>query len=97
MQIEKMPKTTTALDQAHNAIDRKLFMMKYFHHVKGRQEQFIKGFAALYNMIPYQRRAKNAGKCGIEVEGGQMPTKDWMSSLQILTSAGYQRIRVDTT
>src|SRR6195256_1571087 len=28
----QMPATSTLLDQAHNAIDRKLFMMKAFHH-----------------------------------------------------------------
>jgi hypothetical protein len=28
----QMPVTSTLLDQAHNAIDRKLFMMKAFHH-----------------------------------------------------------------
>jgi hypothetical protein len=31
----RMPTTSTLLDQAHNAIDRKLFMMKGFHHPKG--------------------------------------------------------------
>jgi hypothetical protein len=31
----RMPATSTLLDQAHNAIDRKLFMMKGFHHPKG--------------------------------------------------------------
>jgi hypothetical protein len=31
----RMPVTSTLLDQAHNAIDRKLFMMKGFHHPKG--------------------------------------------------------------
>ncbi len=97
MQIEEMPNTTTLLDQAHNMIDRKLFMMKYFHHKKGRQKQFIQGFAKLYNIIPYQKRAKNAGRCGIEVENGNMPTTNWMHNLQILTSGGYQPIRNNTT
>jgi hypothetical protein len=31
----RMPVTSTLLDQAHNAIDRKLFMMKGFHHPEG--------------------------------------------------------------
>jgi hypothetical protein len=43
-----------------------------------------------YNLIPYQRRALNAGKCGVEVEGGVLPTSDWMTNLQILTSGGYR-------
>ena len=30
----RMPVTSTLLDQAHNAVDRKLFMMKGFHHPK---------------------------------------------------------------
>jgi hypothetical protein len=86
----QMPAMSTALDQAHNAIDRKLFAMKYFHHPDGSQEVFLTGLAHLYNLIPYQRRALNAGRCGVEVEGGRVPTSDWMINLQILTSGGYQ-------
>jgi hypothetical protein len=33
----QMPATSTLLDQAHNALDRKLFMMKAFHHPHGSQ------------------------------------------------------------
>jgi hypothetical protein len=86
----QMPAMSTVLDQAHNAIDRKLFMMKGFHHPGGSQAAFLTGLAHLYNLIPYQRRALNAGKCGVEVEGGRVPTSDWMLNLQILTSGGYQ-------
>jgi hypothetical protein len=32
-----MPMTSTLLDQAHHAIDRKLLMMKGFHHPQGSQ------------------------------------------------------------
>jgi hypothetical protein len=87
----KMPAMSTLLDQAHNAIDRKLFMIKGFHHPGGSQGAFLTGLAHLYNLIPYQRRALNAGLCGVEVEGGRVPTADWMLNLQILTSGGYQR------
>jgi hypothetical protein len=86
----QMPAMSTVLDQAHNAIDRKLFMMKYFHHPGGSQAAFLTGLAHLYNLIPYQRRAQNGGQCGVEVEGGRLPTSDWMLNLQILTSGGYQ-------
>src|ERR671936_1293383 len=86
----QMPVTSTLLDQAHNAIDRKLFMMKGFHHPGGSQQAFLTGLAHLYNLIPYQRRALHAGKCGVEVEGGRVPTSDWMRNLQILTSGGSQ-------
>src|SRR5215813_5709330 len=86
----QMPVTSTLLDQAHNAIDRKLFMMKAFHHPDGNQKAFLTGLAHLYNLIPYQRRALNAGKCGVEVEGGRLPTADWMLNLQILTSGGFR-------
>jgi len=85
----KMPAMSTVLDQAHTALDRKLFNMKGFHHVGGNQAVFLTGLAHLYNLIPYQRRAKNAGLCGVEVEGGRVPTSDWMLNLQILTSGGY--------
>jgi len=45
----QMPVTSTLLDQAHNAIDRKLFMMKGFHHPKESQQAFLTGLAHLYN------------------------------------------------
>jgi len=86
----QMPVTSTMLDQAHNALDRKLFMMKGFHHPKGSQQAFLRGLAHLYNLVPYQRRAQHAGQCGVEVEGGTVPTRDWFLNLQILTSGGFQ-------
>ena len=86
----KMPAMSTVLDQAHNAIDRKLFAMKGFHHPGGSQAAFLTGLAHLYNLIPDQRRALHAGKCGVEVEGGRLPTSDWMLNLQILTSGGFR-------
>ena len=86
----QMPATSTLLDQAHNALERKLFMMKGFHHPGGSQQGFLTGLAHLYNLIPYQRRAQHAGQCGVEVEGGRVPTPDWMLNLQILTSGGFR-------
>lgn len=85
-----IPRTTTPIDQIHNVMDRKLFMMKGFHHEDGSQRVFLNGFAILENLIPYQRRAINGGKCAIEVEGGEVPTKDWFLNLQFLTSGGFQ-------
>ena len=86
----QMPVTSTLLDQAHNAIDWKLFMMKAFHHPHGSQQAFLVGLAHLYNLVPYQCRAKHAGQCGVEVEGGKVPTHNWLLSLQILTSGGFR-------
>jgi hypothetical protein len=86
----QMPVTSTLLDQAHNAIDRKLFMMKGFHHLSGSQQAFLTGLAHLYNLVPYQRRAQHAGQCGVEVEGGTVPTRDWFRNLQILPSGGFR-------
>jgi len=86
----QMPVTSTLLDQAHNALDRKLFMMKAFHHPHGSQQAFLVGLAHLYNLVPYQCRAKHAGQCGVEVEGGKVPTHDWLLNLQILTSGGFR-------
>jgi hypothetical protein len=86
----RMPVTSTLLDQAHNAIERKLCMMKGFHHPQGSQQAFLTGLAHLYNLIPYQRRAIHAGQCGVEVEGGTVPTRDWLLNLQILTSGGFR-------
>jgi hypothetical protein len=86
----RMPVTSTLLDQAHNAIERKLFAMKGFHHPGGHQQAFLTGLAHLYNLVSYQRRAMHAGPCGVEVEGGRVPTADWCLNLQILTSGGFQ-------
>src|ERR671915_111459 len=85
-----MPVTSTLLDQAHHAIERKLFAMKGFHHPGGSQQAFLTGLAHLYNLVPYQRRAQHAGQCGVEVEGGRVPTADWCLNLQILTSGGFR-------
>jgi hypothetical protein len=86
----QMPTRSTLLDQAHNSIDRKLFAMKGFHHPAGSQAAFLTGLAHLYNLIPYQRRALSAGRCGVEVEGGRLPTHDWMLNLPVLTSGGFR-------
>ena len=85
----QMPVTSTLLDQAQNAVERKLFAMKGFHHPKGSQQAFLTGLALLYDLVPYQR-AKHAGQCGVEVEGGKVPTHDWFLNLQILTSGGFR-------
>jgi len=39
----QMPATSTLLDQAHNAIDRKLFMIKGFHHPGAANKRFSLG------------------------------------------------------
>src|ERR687885_247959 len=41
----QMPVTSTLLDQAHNAIERKLFAMKGCHHPKGSPQAFLRGLA----------------------------------------------------
>src|SRR5215831_2592505 len=90
LEAPRMPVTSTLLDQAHNAIERKLFAMKGFHHPGGSQQVFLTGLAHLYNLVPYQRRAQHAGQCGVEVEGGRVPTPDWRLNVQILTSGGFR-------
>src|ERR671938_231358 len=86
----QMPVTSTLLDQAHNAVERKLFAMKGCHHPRGSQQAFLTGLAHLYNLVPYQRRAKHGGQCGVEVEGGRVLTQDWFLNLQLLTSGGFR-------
>lgn len=85
----QMPTTSTLLDQAHNMVDRKLFMMKGFHHKQASPTAVLSTLARLYNFVPYQRRAASHGQCGIEVEGGKMPTQDWFLNLRIATSGGF--------
>ena len=60
------------------------------HHPGGSQQALLTGLAHLYNLVPYQRRAQHAGQCGVEVEGGKVPTRDWLLNLQILTSGGFR-------
>jgi hypothetical protein len=86
----QMPVTSTLREQTHNAIDRNLFRMKGFHQPGGSQQAFLTGLAHLYNRVPYQRRAQHAGQCGVEVEGGHVPTQDWFLNVQILTSGGFR-------
>jgi len=86
----QMPVTSTLLDQAHNAIERKLCAMQGFHHPGGSQLAFLTGLAHLYNLVSYQRRAQHAGQCSVAVEGGTLPTTDWFLNLQILTSGGFR-------
>jgi hypothetical protein len=64
----RMPVTSTLLDQAHNAIERKLFMMKGFHHPKGSQQACLRGLAHLYNMVPYQDAPNMPGSVGWNAE-----------------------------
>src|SRR5215510_5393829 len=86
----QMPVTSTLLEQAHTTIERKVCAMTGFHHPRGSQHACLTGLAHRYNLVPYQRRAQHAGHCGVEVEGGRVPTADWMLNLQILTSGGFR-------
>ena len=65
-------------------------MMHGCHHPKGRQQPFLNGLALLYNLVPSQRRAQHGGQYGVEVEGGTVPTRDWLLTRQILTSGGLR-------
>jgi hypothetical protein len=81
---------STLLDQAPNTLARKRFAMTGFPPPGGSQQAFLTGWAHLYNLVPYQRRAQHAGPCGVEVEGGRVPTRDWFLNRQILTSGGWR-------
>jgi hypothetical protein len=90
-----MPVTTVRPDQAHNFIDRKLFMMKGSHHPEGSQRHFLNGPAILYDFIPYQRRSLHAGRCGVGAEGGTLPAENRFLSLRILTSGGLKWVATE--
>ena len=68
LEDSQMPVTSTLVDQAYNAIERKLFAMKGFHHPGGSQQAFLPGLAHWYNLAPFQLRAQHAGQCGLELE-----------------------------
>jgi len=50
----RMPVSSTLVDQAHHAMDRKLCMMQGFHHPGGSQQACLTGLAHRYNLVPYQ-------------------------------------------
>src|SRR5262245_47887661 len=80
-----MPVTSTLLDQTHNAIERKPFAMKRFHHPEGSQQAFLTGLAHLYNLIPYQRRAQHAEQCGVESVVGRRGVQLFLDLFSPLT------------
>ncbi|MCH8294677.1 hypothetical protein IH992_26635 [Candidatus Poribacteria bacterium] len=77
----KIPRTKI-LD--FDAMERKLLSMLGLDHEGGSLRIFLDGLAILANLIPYQRRAINGGKCAIEVEGGKLPTDDWFVTSKFL-------------
>jgi hypothetical protein len=85
-----MPVTSTVVDQAHNASNRKLCMMQGCQHPQGSQQACLRGLAHLDNLIPYQRRAQHAGQGGVAIEGGTVPPRAWFLNLHILTSGGFR-------
>ena len=88
----------TLLDQAHNAIDRKLFSMKGFHHPGGSQAAFLTGLAHLYNLLPYQRRAKNAGNVGSKWKAGDYRLKTGCSTCKFSPQAAFDEwLKCSTT
>ena len=48
----QMPAARTLGDQAHNAIERKLFLMRALHYPDGSQKALRTGLAHLYNLVP---------------------------------------------
>ena len=93
-----MQAMSTRVDQAHNAIDRKLFAMKGFHHPGGSQAAFLTGLAHLYNLIPYQRRALNAGYAGWKSRaGGCQPRTGCSTCKSSLREAISVRLNLPTT
>jgi hypothetical protein len=59
----QMPVTSTVLDQAHNAIERKLFMMKGFHHPQriGNTKPLFRPAAATARLHRRPLRARSDG------------------------------------
>ncbi len=83
----QMPVTSTLLDQAHNAIERKLFAMKGFHHPGGSQQAFLTGLAHLYKGVtgrPRRYYAANGSPTSSSVSIGSTNSRygynRWVSS-----------------
>jgi hypothetical protein len=71
LEAPQMPVTSALREQAHHAIERKVFAMQGVPHPDGSQQAFLTGLAHLYTLMPYQRRAQHAGQCGVDVAGGR--------------------------
>ena len=83
-----MPRNSLWADWFCNVLDRKFFMMKYFHSVKESAILFVKALAVLYNFKPYGERAKNSRLSPVEVAGGSLPSSSWLASIFILSAGG---------
>ena len=86
----QMPVTSTLLDQAHNTIDRKLFMMKGFHHPVGANRRFSRGWHICTICCPISGAPSMPGSVAWKSKAGRVPTCDWLLNLQILTSGGFR-------
>jgi len=86
----RMPVTSTLLDQAHNAIDRKLFMMKAFHHPQGSQQAFSAraGPPVQPGPLPVSRQARRPMWC--RSRRRQSPHTRLVAQSQVLTSGGFR-------
>ena len=84
----QMPVTSTLLDQAHNAIERKLFAMKGFHHPEGSQQAFLDGLAHR-QLVPISVGLSMPANVAWKWKE-KVPTRDWLLNLQILTSGGFR-------
>jgi hypothetical protein len=86
------PQNLVASDpEPFRAALRRVTVVDRYCTMKSRLSPTQKGQkSSLYNVVPYQRRATHAGQCGVEVDGGGLPTTDWLLNLQILTSGGLQ-------
>ena len=79
-QKSQMPVTSTLLDQAHNAIERKLCAMKGFHPPGGSQQALLTELAHLYTLVPYQRRPSTPGNAGWKWKAGEYPPRTGSST-----------------
>ena len=76
----QMPVTSTLLEQAHNAIERKLFAMKAFHPPGGSQPMLLTELAHLYTLVPYKRRPSTPGNAGWKWKAGEYPPRTGSSA-----------------
>jgi len=77
----QMPATSTLLDspQHHRA---ETLNDEGVPSSGGSQQAFLGGLAHLYNLMPYQRRAKHPGRCGGKSKAGKVPTRGRLLNLK---------------
>ena len=86
----QMPVTSTLLDQAHNALERKRFAMKGLHHPGGARRRFSRGSRTCITWSRISVGLSMLANVVWKWKADEYLPADWFLNLQILTSGGFR-------